>query len=133
MQKIMYKGLAKDESTLRSLNIKNGDKLMLIGSKPQDVAQVMQKPTVNQTKTSNVVSNAKKEPLSTELPHKKVIEKYGKPDDCMPADKTKSEPLPHVPLYGMINKSGQKVRLTFKLESDELWLSTKGLIFSCVN
>ena len=26
----------------------------------------------------------------------------------------------------MINKSGQKVRLTFKLESDELWLSTKG-------
>jgi hypothetical protein len=44
----------------------------------------------------------------------------------MPADKTKSEPLPHVPLYGMINKSGQKIRLTFKLESDELWLSTKG-------
>jgi hypothetical protein len=25
----------------------------------------------------------------------------------------------------MINKSGQKVRLTFKLETDELWLSTK--------
>ena len=86
----MYKGLAKDESTLRSLNIKNGDKLMLIGSKPQDVAQVMQKSTVAQTKTTSLIANAKKEPLSTELPHKKVIEKYGKPEDCMPGDRTKS-------------------------------------------
>ena len=88
MQKIMFKGLAKDDSTLKSLNIKNGDKLMLIGSKPQDVAQVMQKPVVTQTKSSSLVTGTKKEPLSNELPHKKVIEKYGKPDDCMPGDKT---------------------------------------------
>ena len=35
------------------------------------------------------------------------------------------EPLPMFPLSGMLNKHGGKVRLTFKLESDQLWLSTK--------
>lgn len=30
-----------------------------------------------------------------------------------------------MPLSGMLNKQGGKVRLTFKLEADQLWLSTK--------
>ena len=33
--------------------------------------------------------------------------------------------LPMEPLTGMLNKYGNKVRLTFKLELDELWISTK--------
>lgn len=36
------------------------------------------------------------------------------------------ERLPAVPLSGMYNKSGGKVRLTFKLEQDQLWIGTKG-------
>lgn len=36
------------------------------------------------------------------------------------------EHLPTVPLSGMYNKSGGKVRLTFKLEQDQLWIGTKG-------
>ena len=36
------------------------------------------------------------------------------------------EKLPDRPLSGMINKHGHKVRLTFKFESDELWIATKG-------
>lgn len=35
------------------------------------------------------------------------------------------ESLPPFPLTGMLNKHCGKVRLTFKLESDQLWLSTK--------
>ena len=35
------------------------------------------------------------------------------------------ESLPSFPLSGMLNKSGGKVRLTFKLELDQLWLGTK--------
>ncbi|CAG5897976.1 unnamed protein product [Menidia menidia] len=35
------------------------------------------------------------------------------------------ERLPTVPLAGMFNKSGGKVRLTFKLEQDQLWIGTK--------
>lgn len=36
------------------------------------------------------------------------------------------EHLPPQPLSGMVNKHGSKVRLTFKLEEDQIWLGTKG-------
>ena len=39
------------------------------------------------------------------------------------------ERLPTVPLSGMYNKSGGKVRLTFKLEQDQLWIGTKGTCY----
>ncbi|KAF2348026.1 hypothetical protein FHG87_021218 [Trinorchestia longiramus] len=35
------------------------------------------------------------------------------------------EPLPPHPIAGMLNKQGCKVRLTFKLELDQVWLGTK--------
>lgn len=35
------------------------------------------------------------------------------------------EPLADYPLMGMLNKSGGKVRLTLKLEQDQLWIGTK--------
>ena len=59
-------------------------------------------------------------------PHKTVLEKHPKPDDVLPGIKNRKDPLPHVPLSGMYNKSGGKVRLTFKLEQDQLWIGTKG-------
>ena len=59
-------------------------------------------------------------------PHKTVLDKHGKPDDVLPGLKNCKEPLPHVPLSGMYNKSGGKVRLTFKMEQDQLWIGTKG-------
>ena len=55
-----------------------------------------------------------------------MLEKYGKPEDAMPGIKNRQEPLPSVPLSGMYNKLGGKVRLTFKLESDQVWVGTKG-------
>ncbi|MPC67449.1 Ubiquitin domain-containing protein UBFD1 [Portunus trituberculatus] len=33
--------------------------------------------------------------------------------------------LPSYPLSGMVNKHGGKVRLTFKLELDQIWIGTK--------
>lgn len=33
--------------------------------------------------------------------------------------------MPDFPLAGMLNKTGGKVRLTFKLEQDQLWIGTK--------
>ena len=33
--------------------------------------------------------------------------------------------MPSYPLSGMVNKSGGKVRLTFKMEMDQLWIGTK--------
>jgi hypothetical protein len=51
--------------------------------------------------------------------HKKVLD-MGKPDDAMVAIKGIQQPLPPTPLTGMLNKNGGKVRLTFKLESDQV-------------
>lgn len=57
--------------------------------------------------------------------HKKIIDK-GVPEDAMPGIKNAKDSLPAFPLSGMLNKSGGKVRLTFKLESDQIWIGTKG-------
>jgi len=59
--------------------------------------------------------------------HKKVLDKHGKPDDVPPGIKDTRHPLPQTPLSGMYNKYGGKTRLTFKLDTDELWIGTKGM------
>ena len=123
MQKIMIKGLAKDEMTLRKVGVVKGSKVMVVGSTLNDVLEVAKKPTAQQLKAAEV-EEASKEALSEQKVHKKVLDR-GKPEDVMPGLKGTKESLPSVPLSGMLNKSGGKVRLTFKLEMDQLWLGTK--------
>merc|ERR1712215_161932 len=65
-----------------------------------------------------------KEAWSEQKQHKKVLDK-GKPEDVLPGLKNTKENLPGVPLSGMLNKTGGKVRLTFKMELDQVWLGTK--------
>ncbi|KAK3782143.1 hypothetical protein RRG08_032899 [Elysia crispata] len=125
LQKIMYKGLAKDEKTLRELNVVEGAKLMVIGSTLNDVLAVSAPSKTELQDDEKTTSKAAKEPLSEQKQHKKVLDKYGKPEDVPVGIKGLSEALPQVPLSGMYNKSGGKVRLTFKLDSDQLWLGTK--------
>ncbi|RWS07439.1 ubiquitin domain-containing protein UBFD1-like isoform X2 [Dinothrombium tinctorium] len=122
MQKIVFKGMAKDEKTLRESGFTDGAKVMVVGSKLTDVLSVNlpTKPDSKEEKSSAPT----KEPLCRQKMHKKIIDK-GVPPDAMPAWKNEKSPLPPEPLYGMCNKSGGKVRLTFKLETDQLWLGTK--------
>lgn len=68
--------------------------------------------------------SSEREPLFRQKPHNRIIEK-GKPADASPALKGVKAPLPLEPLSGMLNKSGGKVRLTFKHEADQLWIGTK--------
>ena len=115
MQKVMYKGLIPEEKTLSEIKITNGAKIMVIGSTLNDVLAV---------NTPVKAEENKKEPLCRRKQHKKVLDK-GKPEDIMPAVKGTKENLPTAPLSGMFNKSGGKVRLTFKLKQDELWIGSK--------
>ncbi|KAH3871926.1 ubiquitin domain-containing protein UBFD1-like [Dreissena polymorpha] len=124
MQKIMFKGMAKDDVTLQDLKVVKGSKLMVVGSTMNDVLQVTNTPTTKELQEEDKATTSK-EPLSQQKQHKKVLDKYGKPDDVVPGVKNKKEPLPPAPLTGMYNKAGGKVRLTFKLELDQLWLGTK--------
>nr|CAD7430380.1 unnamed protein product [Timema monikensis] len=122
MQKVMIKGLAKDERTLRDLGVVKGAKVMVVGSKLDDVLAVS-------TPSKQVLQDEKsavstKEPFCKQKQHRKVLDK-GIPDDVMPGIKNTKEMLPLVPLSGMLNKSGGKVRLTFKMEQDQVWIGTK--------
>ncbi|XP_011499000.1 PREDICTED: ubiquitin domain-containing protein UBFD1-like [Ceratosolen solmsi marchali] len=121
MQKIMIKGLAKDDQTLRVLGVTKGAKIMIVGSKLDDVLAVS---IPTKQELVDEASSSNKEPLSQQKIHRKVLDK-GVPEDVMPGILESQEPLPDYPLAGMLNKSGGKVRLTFKLEQDQLWIGTK--------
>ncbi|XP_034568032.1 ubiquitin domain-containing protein UBFD1 [Notolabrus celidotus] len=122
MQKVMYKGLLPEDKTLREIKVTNGAKIMVVGSTINDVLAVNTPKEVIQQEVK--AEENKKEPLCRQKQHRKVLDK-GKPDDIMTSIKGTKERLPTVPLSGMFNKSGGKVRLTFKLEQDQLWIGTK--------
>ncbi|BFZ03575.1 hypothetical protein BsWGS_06613 [Bradybaena similaris] len=125
LQKIMYKGLARDDATLQDLKVVAGAKLMVVGSTLNDVLSVSAPTPKDLQVEDKAAAKASKEPFSEQKQHRKVLDKYGKPDDVPVGIKNLSEALPQVPLSGMYNKAGGKVRLTFKLEADQLWLGTK--------
>ncbi|KAH0631712.1 hypothetical protein JD844_019462, partial [Phrynosoma platyrhinos] len=122
MQKVMFKGLVPEEKTLREIKVISGAKIMVVGSTINDVLAVNTPKDAAQQEVKS--EETKKEPLCRQKQHRKVLDK-GKPDDVMPSVKGVQERLPTVPLSGMYNKSGGKVRLTFKLEQDQLWIGTK--------
>ncbi|ESO12437.1 hypothetical protein HELRODRAFT_62886 [Helobdella robusta] len=125
MQKLMFKGRMKEEGTLRDNKLTTGSKIMVVGSTMNDVIAVSQASSSVVKESNSVAGTSNKEPLSKQKPHKTVLEKYGMPDDVMPGIKNCQEPLPRIPLSGMYNKSGGRVRLTFKLEADQVWIGTK--------
>ncbi|XP_018407843.1 PREDICTED: ubiquitin domain-containing protein UBFD1 [Nanorana parkeri] len=122
MQKVMFKGLLPEDKTLREIKVTNGAKVMVVGSTINDVLAVTTpKETIQQEVKEE---ESKKEPLCKQKQHRKVLDK-GKPEDIMTSIKGVQERLPTTPISGMYNKSGGKVRLTFKLEQDQIWIGTK--------
>jgi len=125
MQKVMYKGRMNDAQTLRENKVLAGAKIMLVGSTLTEIMSVTA-PDVKALKEEIKKEEEKsKEPLSKQKPHKVVLEKHGKPDDAVVGVKGTKLPVPPQPLSGMYNKAGGKVRLTFKMELDQLWIGTK--------
>uniref|UniRef100_A0A2A4J6K1 Ubiquitin-like domain-containing protein n=1 Tax=Heliothis virescens TaxID=7102 RepID=A0A2A4J6K1_HELVI len=123
-QKLIIKGMAKDNMTLRQSGVVKGGKVMLVGSKMDDILAVKSAQMVHESAEEKASSQSSKEPLCMQKIHRKVLDK-GIPPDVMPGIKGAKEPLPPVPLSGMLNKHGGKVRLTFKHEQDQLWIGTK--------
>jgi hypothetical protein len=122
MMKVMIKGLAKDEMTLRKLGVTKGSKIMVVGSSLNDVLKVSSKDGASASASATAAEDDDKEEKVTTCKlkqHKKVLD-LGKPDDAMAGLKGLKQPLPPTPLTGMLNKSGGKVRLTFKLELDQV-------------
>ena len=127
MQKVMFKGGLKDKTkTLEEVGIKSGVKMMLVGSKQDDVAKLAAgKAAVAKEPTPEAVAAAEKTPVCHETAHKRVIDK-GKPSDaeagvaCPPgAHATLPENL-----KGILNGSGAKVRLVFPPGAAECTFAT---------
>ena len=123
MMKVMIKGLARDEMTLRKLGVSKGSKIMVVGSSINDVLQMSSAP--KEAAGGAKGASGKEESAVTKIKqHKKILDR-GKPDDLMPGRKFGQDSLPAQPLSGMLNKHGGKVRLTFKMDMSQVWIGTK--------
>lgn len=109
--------------TIEQLGAKTGSKFMMIGSSEQEITNVQSKPDLSTLKSLQE-SSSKPEKLCEQTMHRKVIDK-GIPPDAMPGILGEREDLPPFPIAGMLNKRGGSVRLTFKLELDQVWIGTK--------
>jgi len=123
MSKLLYKGIAKDEKTLAEWGVSKGAKVMLVGSTLSDVMTVAA-PKVVEAMASDEPEKPVKELLCQQKLHKKIIDK-GPPDFALTAWRNARAALPSEPLSGMVGRGGGKLRLTFKLEADQLWIGTK--------
>merc|ERR1739838_843580 len=121
---LIFKVQLKDTQTLAEAKITNGTKVMLLGTAEKEVLSANKKFKAETGGTVTASTTTKKQPLCEQKLHKRIVDQ-GKPDDAMPAYVNGTEALPRVAVTGMKNKAGNKVRLTFKLTADEVWISTK--------
>ncbi|KAI8817415.1 uncharacterized protein EV422DRAFT_224173 [Fimicolochytrium jonesii] len=121
MQKLLFKGMLKDDKTVEEAGLKDGVKVILMASKVEDIVKLA---TAAKTTTAPVdAAPVKRLSLSEQTEHKKVLDK-GKPPNAEPGLKGRKLPLPANGLRDMFTQRGDKVRLTFKLELDQVWIGT---------
>lgn len=129
-QKLLFKGQLKDEQTLEAAGLKSGSKVIVMGSRPEEI-----KSAARVQATSLGVGKAgagdewdgkpSTQPWSEQEQHKKVLAK-GRPDDGWPGIKDRQVPLREDQTYipGLLNSQGTKVRLTFKPELQQIWVGS---------
>lgn len=125
MQKLLIKGSIKpDTTTLQDAGIKKGLRVMLIGSRPQDILSAAA-PATTPGLTWDSPTIPEEDPVQTQTQHKKVIDK-GKPEDGMPGIADRQIPLgDHENMIpGLLNGQGSKVRLTFKPAEQQVWIGS---------
>jgi len=119
LQKILIKGIPKDEVCLETLGITAGSKVLVIGSKLNDILSMSKPVYASEPKAGKEGSTGDTQNWCSLPRHQKIVEK-GVPDDAMPGILDVKDPLPPFPLSGMLGSKGSKLRLTFKLEADEV-------------
>jgi len=124
-QKLLFKGQLKDVNTLRETGLKNGSKLMVIGTKPEDTKIANNTTTASNSKTGDWDAVAKSLPWSKEPRHEKVLSK-GVPEDAWPGIEGRQVSLRDDQTYipGLYNSQGVKVRFTFKAELEQVWIGS---------
>ncbi|KAJ1342557.1 hypothetical protein BSLG_002874 [Batrachochytrium salamandrivorans] len=121
MQKLLFKGVLRDEQIISETQLKSGSKVMMMASTAKDLLNmttVASAPVV-----AAAVSVIPKVTLCSMTEHKKIIAK-GKPSDSEKGIRGINLPIPPRGITGLLNSRGGKTRLIFRLELDELSIST---------
>ncbi|KAJ3381951.1 hypothetical protein HDU84_004732 [Entophlyctis sp. JEL0112] len=129
LQKLLFKGVLKDNDTLANARITDGTKVLLMASKEQDILHVVEAPSRASLESSgaDLTAGAEKPKMFADEAHAKVLRR-GKPDYAMdPSAATISEsprtPLPALGVVGA-NQRGMKTRLSFRADTQELQIAT---------
>ncbi|KAL7061653.1 hypothetical protein AAHC03_0728 [Spirometra sp. Aus1] len=131
MQKLVFHGILDDSKRLSELKLPPRDaKLMLIGSERSAAEQVRKAEQKGQPAEASPgpVNEDSDSDLSSDGEHRRVLERFGMPDDVMVGIMNSQDLLaPDEALSGMYDKRGQSLRLRFKPETSELWLATNSV------
>ena len=152
VQKLVNKSITsvkRDDATttLKDLNLVDGQTLLLVGATRSEVQSTsgLKSTGAKDSTDDSASASSKKEPLCKQTKHEKVLKLgskmsllpsewadlcfsfLGKPENAQIGIANTHDPLPTSidGLYmSMLNQSGKKARLTFKIESDEIWINT---------
>eukprot|EP01126_Amoeba_proteus_P026409 TRINITY_DN2614_c0_g1_i4.p1 TRINITY_DN2614_c0_g1~~TRINITY_DN2614_c0_g1_i4.p1 ORF type:complete len:230 (+),score=49.97 TRINITY_DN2614_c0_g1_i4:71-691(+) len=123
MQKLMFRTLLKDEDkTLQELKISNNSRLMLTGSKFDDVEAITKVAVKAESNAPKDTPEEKEVDPNDEIEHKKVLEIL--PSDAIPAIPNKHESIPSLGIKGLKNKMNVTVRLSFKSDIGQVIISS---------
>lgn len=126
LQKLMYRGLLKGENeSLEKAGLKSGSKVLLIGTSREDLKATSQVKSKNDAGLAWDAPKEQEQPLCQQPQHQKVLAK-GRPDDGLPGSKERQVPLEEGrnSLPGLLNSQGNKVRLTFRPDLQQIWIGS---------
>ena len=131
MQKLMFKGKLNDGDKIGETKLKDGAKLMMVGNTMGDIIAATAAPTAAaagaaQVKADFGETEAPREPLCTQEPHKKYIS-AGPPEGAEPGRDGTHAPLPAAGLQRILGHTGKPCRLTLKPEMGQLWIASAGV------
>ncbi|CAL8091924.1 unnamed protein product [Calicophoron daubneyi] len=129
LQKLIYHTVLSDASALQDLHLPSkGAKLMLLGTSQSEADQIRQAEALNAVRGDFVADVVTPEPAMDwcEQPeHKRVLERFGKPEGAMVGILNTEEMLaPDECLTGLYDKRGRPLRLRVRPDTCELWLAT---------
>ena len=119
---VLWKGVLKDDgASLSAAGVKNKAKIMVVGTTMADVLSSTSAGGAAPPPDEAIETAGG--PLCEETRHAKILSK-GPPDDVHPAILGVQEPLPDIPLTGLLDMSGKKVRMTLKPIESQVWIGS---------
>lgn len=127
LQKVMFKGVLKDDVTLREAKVAKGSKLMMLATVVASAEALAATKAASTTGAAAAASSGPTlvvfEPMEKQVRHAKILAK-GKPDDALPGHAVRQDALPSSGITGLYSHRGVKVRLTFKTFEQTLVVSS---------